>query len=349
MKRYNDLFKQISDIENLRLAHQNARKGKTHYREVRIIDKNPDIYLKNIQYLLYTKQFTTSEYKIFDKQCGKKERVIYKLPYFPDRIVQHSLMQTIEPIFVPTFIRDTFQSIKGRGTHDARKRVQKALKENEYLYALKFDIEKFYPSINNNELKNTIRKKVKCNDTLWLVDNIIDSTEGLPIGNYSSQIFGNVYLNSFDHFCKENLKLKYYFRYCDDIVILHEDKKYLHNIKNILFEKINKEYFLNIKNNWQVFPVEKQGLDFLGWVFTKNYTKLRKSTATNLKEKSDYIKRNHKKDLDICPISSMMSYWGIIKPVDSKRFWKIYVDSELKNKTDKYCKGKENPIRKKGK
>lgn len=349
MKRYNELFGKISDIENLRIAHQNARKGKQHYREVRIIDKNPDIYLKNIQYLLYTKTFTTSEYEIFNKKCGKKERVIYKLPYFPDRIVQHSLMQIIEPIFISTFIRDTFQSIKGRGTHDARKRVQKALKENEPLYALKFDIEKFYPSVNNEKLKHMIRSKIKCNDTLWLIDDIIDSTYGLPIGNYSSQIFGNVYLNSFDHYCKEHLRLKNYFRYCDDIVILHEDKKYLHDIKNIIFEKLNNEYFLNIKNNWQIFPVEKQGLDFLGWVFTKNCTTLRKSTATNFKDKTRYIKRNHHKNLNICPISSIMSYWGIIKPADSKRLWKTYVDSELKNKTDKYSKGNENPIRNKGK
>src|SRR5690606_9941326 len=112
----------------------------------------------------------------------------------PDRIVHHAIMIVCGDFWEKSLIRDTFQSLGGRGTSDARKRVQRFIQRNKPKYYLQIDISKYYPSINNNILKEVICKKIKCKRTLDLLYDIIDSCEGVPIGNYLSQIFGNLYL-----------------------------------------------------------------------------------------------------------------------------------------------------------
>lgn len=183
------------------------------------------------------KTFTTPKYDVNTISDKGKERVIHKLPYFPDRILHHAILQVVGDIWVKTFIKDTYQSIKGRGVHKCKNKIEKITKDKniDKLYCFKIDITKFYPSVDNNIMKRIIRKKIKCKDTLWLSDDIIDSSEGLPIGDYISQHLGNLYLSYFDHEMKEKYKCKWYFRYCDDIVILSEDKQYLNDIKKYYF------------------------------------------------------------------------------------------------------------------
>jgi RNA-directed DNA polymerase len=220
MKRYGNLWKDIVDLENIKFAHKQARRGKSFYTEVKMVDGDIDKYCKEIWAMLVNKTFTTSPYEIEERHDGRKMRTIYKLPYYPDRIVQHALLSVVGPILVNSFIRDTFQSITRRGTADAAKRIKRLVRSKDCpRYALKIDVHKYYPSVNNNLMKQAIRKKIKCADTLWLFDDIIDSIEGLPIGNYTSQHLGNLYLNDFDWWIKQELKPKGYFRYCDDIVV----------------------------------------------------------------------------------------------------------------------------------
>lgn len=137
------------------------------------------------------------------------------------------------------------------------------------------DIRKFYPSIDHEVLKGIIRKKIKDQKLLQLLDEIIDSAEGVPIGNYLSQFFANLYLTYFDHWLKEDKQVKYYFRYADDIVILHKDKEYLRE----LFEEM-KQYLdtlkLTFKDNYQIFKVEDRGISFVGYVIRHDYTLVRK-------------------------------------------------------------------------
>jgi len=321
MKRYGNLWETITDFDNLMHAHKQAKRGKAWYREVQMVDSDPEYYIRWVQEELKNKTFTTSEYEVMDHWDGRKMRLIHKLPYFPDRIVQHALVQVCEPFWKGSFIRDTFQSIVGRGTHDARKRVEKKVKGTPGLYALKFDIHKYYPSMDNNILKQKMRKKIKCKDTLWLIDDIIDSNQGAPIGNYTSQYLGNIYLNDFDWWVKQELQPYGYFRYCDDIVLLTNSSHKAHEYRKQIFDKLGKEFNLSIKPDWQVFPVDDRGLDFVGFVFDSGKTLLRKTIAKGIKNKKNSIIRSPEQMTDYQIANGMGSYWGWCKNIQAKTYW----------------------------
>lgn len=316
MKRIGNLFEKITDIDNIRLAHKNSSKGKLHYTDVKMVNKDVDHFCFYIKKMLDDETFENSKYKIINKKCGKKMREIHKLPYYPDRIVHHAIMQIIEPLWKNIFIKDTYSCIKKRGIHKGVKRLKEKLKNKEETkYCLKFDIEKFYPSVDNLIMKKIIRKKIKDEKLLRLLDKIIDSSNGLPIGNYLSQYLGNLYLAYFDQYCKNELKIKYYFRYCDDIVILSDKKETLHKHFKDIKDYLEKELKLTIKNNNQVFPVQKRGIDFLGYVFYHDKILLRKSIKKNM-IKTINKKNNLKKRL--------ASYNGWLKHCNSFNLRKKY-------------------------
>lgn len=326
MKRYGNLFDKIVDMDNLRLAHKLAQRGKQHYTAVKQINKDPDKYLLQIQEMLVSGTFTTSKYKSERRFDGGKWRVIHKLPYFPDRIVQHALMNVCAPIWKKSFIRDTFQSIEGRGTHDARRRIENYLRLNPRQHAIKIDIQQYYPSVPNNKMKVCVRQTIKCQRTLALIDNIIDSHVGLPIGNYTSQYFGNLYLTAFDWWVKQTIRLKGYFRYCDDIVFMHTDSKFLYGVFVASTKKL-KQIGLSLKNSISYRYVCKQGLDFCGFVFYETHTKLRKKIAQNTKK---CVEQTDKEKL----LKSLMSYWGWIKCIDARPLWNNLVTTKILAYTD---------------
>lgn len=329
MKRYGYLYEKIYDLDNLRLAHKNAQKGKKHYKEVKKINKDQDKYLLQIQEMLKNKTYRTSKYTIFSKRCDDKDRVIYKLPYFPDRIVHHAILQVLEPIWKKTFIETTYSSIKGRGIHKAVDKIKNDIKNNDVKYCLKLDISKFYPSVDHNILKNIIGKKIKDKDVLSLLYSIIDSAPGIPIGNYLSQFLGNLYLTYLDHAMKEKYKCKYYYRYCDDIVIFCDNKEKLHFLLNEIKIYLEKELNLKLKNNYQIFPLSKRGLDFLGYVFYKTHTKVRKKIKERFIQSVSYIKKNYESINKKHIVNSIMSYYGWLKHSNSKHLWDSHIDNSI--------------------
>lgn len=262
MKRYNDIFPKIVDMENLKEAFKNAKKGKSHYHEVKMVAKDPDFYLSKIQEMLINGTYETSKYETFIKNDKGKEREIYKLPFYPDRIIHWAIMLQIEPIFMKTFTTFTNASLKDRGIHRTLDQLDKMLLDEEGTkYCLKIDVEKFFPNINHNILKGLLRKKFKDKLLLNLLDEIIDSIDGekgVPIGNYLSQYFANFYLAYFDHWLKETKKCKYVLRYMDDIVILHSDKNFLHQLRKDISVYLDKNLKLKLKDNWQVYPVDSR-------------------------------------------------------------------------------------------
>ena len=297
MKRIGYLYEQVYEMSNLKIAHKNARKGKTWYKDVNQINKNEELYLRELQNQLINQSYNTSEYVIFDKVEGGKLREIYKLPYFPDRICQWALLQVIEPILMKQLVRDTYSAIPGRGIHLALGRITKEIKNDSIgtQYCLKLDVKKYYPNINHDILKSIYRKIFKDEKLLWLIDEIIDSTEGdkgIPIGNYMSQWSGNLYLSPFDHWIKEEKGIKYYYRYMDDMVILHESKEFLHQLKSEIDEYLKEYLDLEIKDNWQVFPIAIRGIDFLGYRVFPDYVLLRKRTLKNIKNRVKHIHKH---------------------------------------------------------
>jgi len=213
-----------------------------------------------------------------------KHRVIHALPFFPDRIIHHAIVQVLGPIWIKTFIRDSYSSIPGRGVHDGVRRIKRIIPNCKGWYALKCDIRKFYPSIDHDTLKAIIQAKIKDPSVLKILDTIIDSEAGVPIGNYLSQYFGNVVLNPFDHWIKEDKAVKYYFRYCDDFVLLDPSKERLHELKKEI-EDYLKGLKLTLKGNWQVFPIDARGVDFMGYRFWHDKTLVRKTTIKRFKER----------------------------------------------------------------
>ena len=274
MKRYGYLFEKITDIDNIILAHKNARKKKTHYDEVKEVDKDVLKYAQQIKEMLEDGSYRTSPYEIKTKKDKNKIREIYKLPYFPDRIVHHAIMQVLEPIWKKSMIHNTYQSIKGRGPHKAIKKLKKDIKWKD-VYYLKIDIKKYYPSIDNEILKEVVGYKIKCRRTLELLHVIIDSCKGVPIGNYISQYFGNMYLNKLDHKMVRIDECKYY-RYCDDIVAISNDKGILWYTNKIVgsYASILK---LVVKPVVLHKITEAACLDFLGYKLYTNRTLLRRS------------------------------------------------------------------------
>jgi len=255
------LYQQIIEMDNLRLAAQKAMAGKSYQIGVKEYLKDPEGNLHKIHQMLTDRTYKISKYKTF-VIFEPKRREIYRLP-FTDRIIQHAIMNILEPIWVAIFTADTYSCIKGRGVHSASSKIKEALAdENATRYCLTIDVKKFYPSVDHKILKQIIRIKIKDQDLLNLLDMIIDSAEGLPIGNYLSQYLANLYLTYFDHWLKEIIKVNYYFRYCDDMIILSDSKPYLHQILSDIRIYLEVDLHLTIKPNYQIFPVNSRSIDY---------------------------------------------------------------------------------------
>ncbi len=358
MKRYGYLYSKIYDMENLILAHKNASRNKSWYKEVKEINRNKEYYLKQLQQSLIDKTYKTSDYETFIRNDGTKEREIFKLPYYPDRICQWAILQVIEPILLKKFTKDTYSSIPNRGIHSCYSEALKTLKDEENCkYCLKLDVKKFYPSIDREILKGIYRKVFKDDDLLWLLDEIINSADGdkgVPIGNYLSQYSGNLYLSEFDHWIKEEKRVKYYFRYMDDMVILSNDKNYLHSLRVDIQDYLNTRLNLTLKSNYQVFPTFTRGLDFVGYRFFKDYILLRKSTCKKFKEKMLKIKLKIErgKELNYTDYCAVQSYKGWLKWCNSYRLQQKYLEP-LQSAIDSYYetklkKGAKDDITRKG-
>lgn len=276
MKRIGYLFEKVCDMDNLRMAEANAGTGKGSRQEVAQFRDNLEQNLADIRAQLVNRTYHTSQYTCFIKH-EPKERVIYKLPY-RDRVVQWAIMQVLVDIWTPIFTRDTYACIKGRGVHSLLQRLRKELRNapDGTKYCYKIDIRKFYPSITHSILKEVVRQRIKDPALLWLLDDIIDSADGVPIGNYISQYFANLYLAELDHIVKEQWGVKYYYRYADDIVVLSDSKEFLHGIHTKMVQYLAEHRRLELKPNYQIFPVEARGIDFIGYVTRHTYCRARK-------------------------------------------------------------------------
>ncbi len=245
MKRHGNLWPQIIDFGNLLLAAQKAQRGKRYRQNVLYFNSRLDEELLRLQEELEAKTYRPGEYKTF-QIVEPKKRMISAAPY-RDRVAHHALCNVIAPIFERGFIADSYANRKGYGTHRALRRFTEFARSSRYV--LQCDIRQYFPSIDHRILKSVIRRKIKCAETLWLIDTIIDASNeqdeavnyfpgdelwtpherrrGLPIGNLTSQFFANVYLDGLDHFVKQELRLEKYLRYVDDFAGFDDDRDLL--------------------------------------------------------------------------------------------------------------------------
>lgn len=298
MKRYNNLYSKLCSFENLYSAYLKARKSKRYKEYVLDFSWNVEKELIKLQGELLNKTYKHGEYYEFTLYDAKKREI--KAAPFRDRVVHHALCNIIEPLFDKGFIYDSYACRKEKGTHKAVKRLDKFIQSTEEkwgkenVYCLKCDISKYFDSIDHDILFNLIKKRIKDSDTLWLIREIIDSSfvhdfkprkTGIPIGNLTSQLFANLYLNELDIFVKHVLRERYYLRYMDDFLILANEKKKLHKEEILLrnFVKDNLQLELH-PSKVSLSPVPK-GIYFLGYQIFREYKRLRKSTVIRFLKK----------------------------------------------------------------
>lgn len=301
MKTYKNLYKRFISKENFELAYKNAIKGKNKQRQVQEFKKNEKENLEKIRQLVISGKFHTSKYRkmtIYEP----KERIIYKLPFAPDRIVQHAIMNILKPILLNLFIKNTFACIEGRGQHKASLKCSEFVRRNKYVY--QGDVRKFYPSIDQFILSTMFHRLIKDTQFLAILDDIIFSFEGgknCPIGNYCSQWFGNFYLSKLDNFVKHTLKCKDYERFCDDFLLFSDDKAYLNDCKKRVEAFLQNELLLNMSKS-ELYPTIT-GIDYCGYRHFGKYVLLRKRTAQRI------IKR-YRKEISK---EAVTSYKGVLK------------------------------------
>lgn len=319
MMKHSKLYQEICSIENLELAHAKASKGKSDYQDVIKVNNNKDLKLRRLREQLLNENYEIGESdytykKLLDKG---KERDLYKLDYYPHRIVQWAIMNKCYSRFKKHYIYDTYAALPGKGIHNLKKKLEHCLRTDKEgtKYCLKLDISKFYPNIDNNILLSNLKNIIRETDVYNLFKKIIKSRgdKGLPIGSLLSQYLANYYLSCFDHYCKEKLRLKYYFRYMDDIVICHKDKLALHDIFNKIKDYLEGRLALQIKRNWQIFPIDSSSLDYIGYRFYHNKTILRKSIYK--KAKRAFLGNNER---------SQASYFGWCCHANLSKFLKSY-------------------------
>lgn len=237
--------------------------------------------------MLMEETYICSDYKL-KSIFEPKERIIYVLPFYPDRIIQHAIMNILEPVFDSMFYENSFACRKGKGQHRASQTCMKFVRNSKY--CLQCDISKFYPSINHKILKELLEHKFKDKKLLRLFNTIIDSINdesNVPIGNYMSQWFGNFYMTELDRFCYEKLNCKKYFRYCDDFVLFGDCKKELNYWREEIKEFLSDKLKLSLSKA-EIYPVS-QGIDIVGYRHFPNKILLRKSTAKRISKRINNI------------------------------------------------------------
>lgn len=327
MKRVGYIFEAICSLENIQTAINNAARGKHSRRTVKNILKNRVEAAEHIRQLLCSKTFSPRAYREIKIKDGarKKDRTIYCPAFYPDQIIHWALMQVIQPIIMKGMYQFNCGSIPGRGMHYGKRYIEKWLRrDRKYTkYCLKLDIKKYYPHINLEVLKEQFRRRIKDPDAIWLIDCIIDSHgEGLPIGNYTSQWWANFYLQGLDHYIKEKLHTRYYIRYMDDMVLFGNNKKKLHTARKMIAEYIE-PLGLTLKENWQVFRVDKRDIDFLGFRFYRDHTTLRRRNALRIRRRFKRVYQKGK--ITIKDARALLSYLGWITHSNSHNYYVKYI------------------------
>ncbi len=310
-KTFKHLYPQICAYENLYTAFRAARKnGKRQKQNVAAFEYNLEAELGRLQEELLQKTYRPGPYHHF-YIFERKRRKISAAP-FRDRVVHHALGNIIEPIFEQRFIFDSYACRVGKGTHRAIERAQGFARQ--HAYALQCDVAQFFPSIDHVILRGLLARYVADDDSLWLIDQILNSgadvltdeytmqyfpgddlfavnrPRGLPIGNLTSQFWANVYLNELDYFVKHQLHCAAYVRYADDFILFGDNKRALHEWRQQIIDYLQTLRLQLHEQRASVFRAH-DGFTFLGFRIFPHHRRLRndnaRAFARRLREMSD--------------------------------------------------------------
>lgn len=335
MKTYNNIFDKIISLDNLFSAWDEFKKGKQKKLDVMKFELNLEQNIFQLHRELKQGTYKHSPYSSFFINDPKR-RHIHKASV-RDRVLHHAVFFILNPIFELTFISNSFSCRIEKGTHKGVKVFTNILQkvssnDNKPCFVLKCDIKKFFDSVDHNILIRILEKKIRDDDARWLLGEIIESftssfstssqRRGLPIGNLTSQMFANVYLNNFDQFVKQRLKIKYYARYTDDFVIAADNRAYLQKIlpeiKYFLLNNLALELHLD-KTSIRKF---NQGIDFLGYVIFPKYLLIRSKTKRRIlrKLRQRIIEYKNGKINKSTLSQSLQSYLGVLSHADTYEF-----------------------------
>lgn len=349
MKTYKNIFEKMISVESLLNAWDEFKKGgKRKKRDVQAFEFRLEDNLFRLHRDLKNKRYKHGQYVGFYIR-DPKVRHIHKAEV-RDRVVHHTLFKYINPIFEPTFIADSYSARIGKGTHKGVERLstfaQKVFQTHGRCFILKCDIRKFFPTIDHEILLVIISRRVKDPDLMWLIKIILSSfsselsdnrLKGAPIGNLTSQLFANIYMNEFDQFIKHGLKVKYYIRYTDDFIIVHQDKSYLLKLQNNIADFLNTKLKLSLHPDKLEIRKYRQGIDFLGYVNLPKArvlrTKVRRRLFIKLKQRVEEFRADEITEETL--LRSFDSYLGVLSHADSHG-----LEQELRHKFWEWIKEK---------
>ena len=323
-------YSNLISIENLFQAWSEFRKGKAKRFDVQEFERNLEDNLFALHQKLKNKTYRHGNYYSFYVH-DPKQRHIHKARV-SDRVIHHLLYTFLYKLFDKTFIYDSYSCRLKKGTHKGLKRLgvfTRKVSQNYTVdcWALKCDIKKFFASVDHEVLLRLIKRKIQDEGIIWLIKQIIDSFrsergegKGMPLGNLTSQVFANIYLNELDQFIKHKLKIKYYLRYADDFLILSSYKDKLQRSLVTIGEFVKKNLNLELHANKIIFRKLDWGIDFLGYIVLPFYilprTKTKRRIFKKLKENVDSSSLEQ----------SLQSYLGYLKHANSFK-----IAQELKN------------------
>ena len=327
-----NVFEEIISLENLFLAWREFRKGKIRRPDVQEFEYNLEDNIFELHEELKTGAYRHSYYTSFYIQ-DPKLRKIHK-SCVKDRVLHHAVFRILYPVFDPVFISDSYSCRIGKGTHRAVNRLEKFCRKlsknnRKNIFILKCDIKKFFDSVDQDILLKLIKKKIKDDSAIWLLEKIIKSFEkekgkGLPLGNITSQLFANIYLNELDQFIKHKTGVKYYLRYCDDFAILGENSDYLVELVPLVSGFLKEKLKLSLRPDKIIIRKHHQGIDFLGYISFPHHRILRTKTNRRMFRKiGKKIKELRQNKISKESLNRIIqSYLGLLKHCNSFKLQK---------------------------
>lgn len=315
MKTIKKIYEKISSIENVTAAIKKAAVGKRSRAEVKRVLADVSGHAHIVSEMLQKHEYRPCQYveKIIKEGANSKERKIAKIAFFPDQIIHWAIIRQLQPDLIKSSYKYSCGCMPGRGVHYGKAAIEKWIRNDRKntKYIAKLDIRKFYPSISHEKMKAVFRRVTSDKELLAVLDAIVDSySPGLPIGYLTSQWFSNVLLQRLDFTIKQALRVRYYVRYMDDMVLFGASKKKLHAAVRAVSVHL-RSIGLDLKKNWQVFPLESRSLDFMGFRFYRNKTTLRKSLMLRITRTAVKISKMNKPKPE--QAASMLSYMGWVR------------------------------------